>query len=274
MHDTTPELLWSRGMDPAAHTRELIERGYTVFERLYEPEWVAALRADIEDIHAELGQPRCYLLGNQELAPGINLCPAGLAVRPLLHMRPRWAADIVRPEVVAALRGALGDDMVLEVAGCVLSDRSRPFFGWHAHVGGIDDGVYRRAGGWPTVSKIQRIMTLTYLQDLDDDNGPMLVYPRRVGEPVVMPHDGDAEAWPGQIELRVPAGSLIALDECTWHAVRPKLDDGLRIFLGLTYASADAPIGGWADEQLGAVADNEHASELLRELVRPSTAAR
>jgi hypothetical protein len=255
-------------MDPAAHTRELIERGYTVFERLYPPEWVAALRADIEAIHVEVGQPRCHAPDNQELTPDINLCAAGLAVRRLLRLRPRWAADIVRPEVVAALRGALGDDMVLEVAGCVLSDRTRPFFGWHAHVGGIDDGVHHKAGGWPAVSTIQRVMTLTYLQDLDDDNGPMLVHPRRVGDPIVMPHDGDAQDWPDQIELRVPAGSLVALDECTWHAVRPKLDDGLRIFVGLTYASRDAPIGGWADDQLAALGDSEHASELLRSLIR------
>lgn len=255
-------------MDAGAHTRELVERGYTVYERLYEPEWVAALRDDIERIHAEVGRPNCYAPGNLELAPDINLCAAGLAVRRLLHLRPRWAANIVRPEVTDALRAVLGDDMLLEVAGCVISDRTRPFFAWHAHVGGINDGVYHETGVWPSVTRTQRVMTLTYLQDLDDQNGPMLVYPRRVGEPIAPPHDPDALDWDGQVELRVPAGSLVALDECTWHAIRPKLDDGLRIFVGLTYAARDAPIGGWADDKLPAIAESEHASELLRTLVR------
>jgi hypothetical protein len=254
-------------MDAAAHTRELVERGYTVFERLYAPEWVRALRADIESIHAEVGRPRCYASGSEELAPDIHLCPAGLAVRRLLHLRPRWAADIVRPEVVGALRGAIGDDMVIEVAGCVVSDSSRPFFPWHAHVGGVNDGEYRRSGVWPSITRTQRVMTLTYLQDLDDQNGPMLVYPRRVGEPVEPPQDPDKLAWDGQVELRVPAGSLVALDECTWHAIRPKLDEGLRIFVGLTYAARDAPIGGWADNELSGVAASEQASDLLRSLV-------
>jgi hypothetical protein len=255
-------------MDVATHTRELVERGYTVFERAYDPGWVANIRADIEGIHAEVGRPRCHAQGNVEVAPDIYLCAAGMAVRRLLHLRPRWAGSVIQPEIIAALRGALGDDMVLEVAGCVVSDDSRPFFNWHTHVGGVEDGEYHQTGIWPSVDRTQRVMTLTYLQDLDDTEGTMLVYPRRVGEPIAPPHDPDARSWPGQVELRVPAGSLVALDECTWHAVRPKLDDGLRIFVGLTYAAHDAPIGGWADDELPALADDEDASELLRALVR------
>lgn len=257
-------------MDAATHTRELLERGYTVFERLYDPDWVTDIRADIEGIHTEVGRPRCHAPGNVELTPDINLCAAGMAVRRLLHQRPRWAADIIRPKLVEALRGAIGDDMILEVAGCVVSDSSRPFFDWHTHVGGIDDGKYKNSGAWPTVTRIQRVMTLTYLQDLDDQNGPMLVYPRCVGEPIAPPQDPEAKTWDGQVELRVPAGSLVALDECTWHAVRPKLDDGLRIFVGLTYAASDAPVGGWADPELPKLAEREGTSELLRSLIRRS----
>jgi hypothetical protein len=254
-------------MDSADHTRELVERGYTVFEGLYAPEWVAGIRADIEAIHAEVGQPACWSPTNQELAPDVNLCAAGLAVRRLLHMRPRWASNIVRPEVVQALRGALGDDMVLEIAGCVVSDRTRPFFGWHTHVGGIEDGEYRRAGKWPRIDRIQRVMTLTYLQDLDEGFGPMLIYPRKVGEPVEPPQDPDAESWEGQVVLDVPAGSLVAVDECTWHAVRPNRRDELRMFVGLTYAASDAPVGGWADDKLAALTDLADASALLRSVL-------
>jgi hypothetical protein len=252
----------------AAHTGELLERGYTVFESLYDLEWVAKIRAEIEDIHAELGHPRCYLPGNQELRPGVNLCAAGMAVHRLFLMRPHWTASLLRPEAVAALRGALGHDMVIEVAGCVVSDESRPFFGWHMHVGGIDDGQYRKSGQWPTITKMQRVMTLTYLQDLTDDNGPMLILPRKVGDPTAPPHELDAGSWAGQVELRVPAGSLVAVDECTWHAVRPKRTPGLRMFLGVGFAARDAPIGGWADREVRELGELEQSSELLRSLLR------
>lgn len=255
-------------MDSAAHTRELQERGYTVFESIYDPEWVARVRAEIEGIHAEVGSPRCYTPGNQELRPGIHLCAAGLAIRRLVRLRPRLAANIIKPEVAAAMRGALGDDMVLEVAGCVVSDDSRPFFGWHMHVGGIDDGEYRKRDHWPTIGTTQRVMTLTYLQDLTDDNGPMLILPRKVGDSTAPPQDLDAGSWEGQVELRVPAGSLVAVDECTWHAVRPKRGSGLRIFVGLGYAARDAPVGGWADDQIAELGGLEQSSELLRSLMR------
>ncbi|PRP97520.1 Phytanoyl-CoA dioxygenase PhyH [Enhygromyxa salina] len=255
-------------MDVAAHTQELVERGYTVFESVYPPEWVAQMRADIEGIHTELGKPNCYAPDSVELAPEINLCAAGMAVRRLLHLRPRWAASILRPEVIAALRGALGHDMTLEIAGCVASDKTRPFFSWHTHVGGVDDGEYHKTGNWPSVNATQRVMTLTYLQELTDDNGPMLIYPRKVGDPLAPPQDPDAHAWAGQVELRVPAGSLVAIDECTWHAVRPKADEGLRMFVGLTYAAREAPVGGWADDKLAELAGAPEASELLRSVLR------
>ncbi|PRQ04985.1 phytanoyl-CoA dioxygenase family protein [Enhygromyxa salina] len=254
-------------MDPADHTTALIERGYTVFERAYDPEWVAAIRADIDGIHAEHGRPRCHAAGNEALADDVYLCAAGMAVRRLLHVRPRWANDIVKPEVVAALRGALGQDMTLEIAGCVVSDTSRPFFAWHTHVGGVDDGVYRRTGVWPSVSTTQRVMTLTYLQDLGEHNGPMLIYPRKVGDPIAPPHDPDARSWPGQVELRLPAGSLVAVDECTWHAIPPTTEDALRMFIGLTYAARDAPVGGWADDKLSELASQPETSELLRSVL-------
>jgi ectoine hydroxylase-related dioxygenase (phytanoyl-CoA dioxygenase family) len=255
-------------MDSAAHTRELIERGYTVFESIYDPQWVAQIRGEIEGIHAEVGSPRCHAPDNLELRPGVVLCAAGLAIRRLVLMRPRFAASIIKPEVAAAMRGALGQDMVLEVAGCVVSDDSRPFFGWHMHVGGVDDGEYRRRDHWPTVSKMQRVMTLTYLQDLTDDNGPMLILPRKLGDPTAPPQDLDARSWEGQVELRVPAGSLVAVDECTWHAVAPKRGPGLRMFVGVSYAARDAPVGGWADERVGELGALEQSSELLRSLMR------
>jgi ectoine hydroxylase-related dioxygenase (phytanoyl-CoA dioxygenase family) len=256
-------------LDAAGHTNELLERGYAVFESVYDREWVAEVRADIEDIHAQLGSPRCWSADARELAPGVVSCAAGLAVRSLFRQHPRHLATLLHPRAVAALQGALGSDMVMEVAGCVVSDSSRPFFGWHMHVGGIDDGEYRRTGEWPmSGTSVQRVMTLTYLQDLTDDEGPMLIIPRKLGGSTAPPQALDALDWDGQVELRVPAGSLVAVDECTWHAVRPKRNAGLRIFLGVGFRARAAPIGGWADTEIGELGTFPQASELLRSLSR------
>ena len=258
-------------MDAAAldaHETELRERGYTVFEALYDRDWVAGVRADIEAIHVEAGEPGCFSRTPSERIDGVIACAAGLAVPGFLRRCPRWAASTVRPEVVETLRRTLGEDMVLEVAGCVISDASRPFFGWHDHVGGVDDGAYRSTGRWPPVDRPRRVMTLTYLQDLDDAIGPVLVYPRAVGEPTSPPHDPELRDWPGQVELRVPAGTLVVIDECTWHAVRPMQADGLRAFVGLAYASREAEVGGWAHASVAELPALTEASALLRSVVR------
>lgn len=263
---------YGAAMDPAvveARSTELLELGYTVFEALYDREWVAGVRADIEEIHAEAGRPPCYAAAPRgELIEGVFACPAGLAVPGFLRRASRWAGSTVHEDVVGTLRRTLGADMVLEVAGCVISDSSRPFFGWHNHVGGHDDGIYRATGSWPPVARPRRVMTLTYLQDLDEDAGPLLVFPRRVGEPSDPPRDPELERWPGQIELRPRAGSLVIIDECTWHAVLPMRAEGLRLFVGLAYAARDAEVGGWAHASVAELAELPDASDLLRSVLR------
>ena len=254
----------SVGVAAEDHARSLRERGFTVFERAYDPVWVASLRADLEGLYEELGRPPLHDPGHRGLAPGIELCAAGLAVRSLLAERPAWAATLLRPEVVASIRDVLGDDMVLEVAGCVVSDRARPFFAWHSHVGGVDDGVHRRRGVWPEVHGAERVMCLLYLQELDDDAGPMLVLPRAVGDPAGPPFDCSLDRWPGQVELRPPAGSVIAIEQCTWHAIRRMQGPGLRMFIGTTFAARTTAPAGFVDRDLGRWVD---ASPLLASVV-------
>lgn len=252
-------------VDVDLHAASLRARGYTVFERVYDPAWVAALREELSSLHEALGRPPLHDPGARAIAPGIELCAAGLALRSILEQRPAWAPTLLHPGVVAALRGVLGDDMVLEIAGAVLSDRARPFFPWHSHIGGVDDGVYWRRGAWPEVAGIERVMTLLYLQDLDDDAGPMLVLPRAADDPSGPPFARELDAWPGQVELRPPSGSVIALEQRTWHAIRRMRGPGLRIFVGTTFAAREAAPAGYVDRELGRFAA---ASPLLASVLR------
>jgi hypothetical protein len=109
-----------------AHAREIVERGYTVFERAYDPAWVDEIRTEIEEIYRELGSPEPYAKEPRRIAPDAELCVAGLAMHHLVARRPRWAESLFRPEIIESIRAAIGADAELEVAGCVISDAS-PF---------------------------------------------------------------------------------------------------------------------------------------------------
>lgn len=252
-------------IDVAAHSRALRERGFTVFDRVFDPAWVAALREDLISLHEALGRPPLYDPKGRAISPGVDLCAAGLAIRSILGERPAWAPTLLHADVIAAIRGVLGEDMVLEIAGAVISDHTRPFFPWHSHIGGVDDGVYWRRGAWPEVAGIERVMTLLYLQDLDDDAGPMLVLPRADGDPSGPPFERERDPWPGQVELRPASGSVIALEQRTWHAIRRMRGPGLRIFVGTTFAARHAEPAGFVDRELGRFAA---ASPLLGSLLR------
>lgn len=237
-------------MDTHDHSHALRSRGFTVFEGVFPRPSVEALRGELVAIHDALGRPPLDTREDRELAPGIGLCAAGLAIRSLLTHRPAWAASLFHPDVVAAIRDVLGDDMTLEIAGAVISDHTRPFFAWHSHVGGVDDGVHWRRGEWPQVPEPERVMALLYLQDIDDDTGPLLVHPRAPGDVTGPPHGRELAEWPGQVELRPSAGSVVALEQRTWHAIRRMRGPGLRIFVGLTFAARRAAPGGFVDPAL------------------------
>jgi len=248
----------------ATHVRQLRERGYTVFERTYDDAEVARLSETMTRLHALAGSPECYSREPRRLAPEIELCTTGLVFYKFIKRCPEHADLMVRPDIVAAIRGYAGQDVELELTGAVIADSHRPFFAWHTHIGGIDDSKYRHAGIWPRFDEPQRLMTLLYVQDIRGDNGPLLVYPRRVEEPTAPPHDLSAIDWPGQIELEVPRGSVVIMDQCTWHAVRAKTSAGLRSFVGCYFKSPKAPPTEWVDESIRGFAGG---GELLQSLL-------
>jgi hypothetical protein len=232
------------------HVRALRERGYTVFDQVFDEAEVDRLASTMARLHDEAGRPSCYAREPKRLSPEVELCQAGLVFYKFIKRCPDHADLIVRPSIVAAMRGYLGEDMSLELTGGVVVDSSRPFFAWHTHVGGIDDGRYRREGVPLHLSEPQRVMSLLYVDDIEDDNGPILIYPRTVADPTPAPHDPLSFDWPGQTVLKVRRGSVLLLDQCTWHAVRAKTTPGLRSFIGCYFRSSNAPPTDLVDDSL------------------------
>lgn len=237
-------------MDTAEHVREIREQGYTVFERVYDEAWVDAVRGEIVAHYEALGAPTPWSQDSREVAEDVVVCMAGLSVRSLLRALPHRAHGLLNPRAVECMRRVLGPQMYMEVAGWIVSDHHRPFFDWHVHIHGQDDSYHLERGCWPRLSSVRRLMTLLYLEDLGGDHGTFLVYPRKEGDPAEPPFEREAHAWPGQVELALPRGSLLVVDQSTWHAVRRQLDDELRIWIGCTFASPTAHRANWFDPSL------------------------
>ncbi len=232
--------------------RQLREQGYAVFEGYADDAGVATLRAAIEALVRAIDPPRFYASPTEVLSDDVVITSPGLAISRLLTARPDLRPLVLRPALLDAMRATLGDDAVLELAGAVVSDRTRPFFRWHTHIDGMDEGDRVQRNAWPPVDEALRVLTLLYLQDLDDETGPLYVLPRRVGDPTEPPHDLDLHDWPGMIELRPRAGTLVALEQCTWHAADSLRGPGLRSFVGCYFAAARARRPDWVDRELAA----------------------
>lgn len=229
--------------DPSLQNRasELLERGFTIFERLHDDDFVERGRVALERRYEALGRPPCFASSPIPMGPDVERSQTGLVLHNTLVHHPEFEPVIAPPAVVPLLRLLLGEAMTLELSSVVIADESRSFFTWHNHVGGPDDWKYRRAGVFPTFERSQRLMTLTYFDDLNDDNGPLLAYPRRISDPTAAPYHEEREDWPGLHEFRIPRGSVVVMEQCTWHAVRRKRTPGLRRLVGAWFRSPEAP---------------------------------
>lgn len=227
--------------DVAQAVDQLAEQGYTVFERLYDDAETAFFRDPLVRHYEALGQPVTYANPPVEPDESIEISRVGLVFHKLLQHQPAFAPVLFKPTVLETLRAFLGQQMHLEYTSAVLCHDDRPFFRWHMHVGGIDNIHYRKRQIYPTFERSERVTTLLYLDDLDDASGTLLVRPRRITDPTTPPGDREIVDWPGQVELALPRGSFVVLEQNTWHAARAKRSRGVRGFIACYFASALAP---------------------------------
>ncbi|HJL16291.1 MAG TPA: phytanoyl-CoA dioxygenase family protein [Sandaracinaceae bacterium LLY-WYZ-13_1] len=251
-----------------AAVEQLRGRGFAVLPGLYDADRVARLRAALGDVYRDAGEPTPYRAeGVAWPAENVEISATGFVVHKLLGFTPALRHGLLAPDAVAVVRGALGDAMHLEMVGGAVTNHVRPFFRWHMHVGGIDDETYRRRGWRPTFARPQRVAMLVYLDEMGPGTGQLLVYPREPSDPIEPPFDVDARAWSGQVAVEGPAGTVVLLEQSTWHAVLPRTREApLRMFVGFWFAAPWATEAERVDESLrglGAV-DEVLASVLPR----------
>ncbi len=238
--------------------RDVVERGYAIVPDLLDAQALAEVRGAVERLVERIAPPHLYAAGAEpierpDLPVPLVITPTGLTITGLLSVLPELAPSLLTSRLLDPLRALLGADMRLELVGAAISDRTRPFFGWHTHIDGEEEWTRLERRAWPAKDEVERVIVVVYLDDLDDDGGPLLVLPRRVGDPTPPPHDTLATEWPGHVELRPSAGTAVVLEQCTWHAARSLRREGHRIFVGGYFASARAPRPGYADASLDAL---------------------
>lgn len=236
------------------HSNELLEQGFSVFEKAWTDAEVDQIRALLESRYEEHPPRTPWGLSDEMLADTVRLSYTGLTFLGLLQERPEIASLVLKPQILDAMRDVLGPDMQLELVGGLVTDETRPFFSWHMHIGNYDGGLIQSSGNWPVIDNARRITTLLYLNDIDEDGGLLLAYPRRIGDPTAPPFDPSLEHWEGQAEIRIPRGSLVAMEQCTWHTALPMKRPGRRMFLGCSFRAGWEPKPSWHDHNLTAVA--------------------
>jgi ectoine hydroxylase-related dioxygenase (phytanoyl-CoA dioxygenase family) len=232
------------------HAQQLRELGYTVVAATHTPEQIARFRAALEQIHRRYGAPAPYDPSVRTLDATVLINPTGFVITQLLAMCPELAGELISPRVAAVVRELLGDDAVLELTGANICDAGRPFFSWHNHIGGIDVEDYRARSDYPRFERSQRVIVVTYLDDIHEAGGELRALPRAITEPTPPPHDQMTDTWPGQVRLAFEAGSTLIFEQCTWHCVMPKQTPGQRMFLGAYFKSSEAPKTSAVDESL------------------------
>ncbi len=228
-------------MSTSEHAADLLERGYTILPRTHDDAAVDAIRARLHAIHDAHGAPAPYASAARELSANATLNPTGFVLFELLGLAPELAPLLLSQELVDVSRAVLGSDAFLELAGAVVSDAGRPFFSWHNHIGGIDVEEQRASKVFPRFTRSERLIAVVYLDEIDQEGGPLLALPRRIADPTEPLADLRAQRWDGEVTITFPRGSTLIFEQCTWHAVRPQRREGLRMFAGTYFTSRTAP---------------------------------
>jgi hypothetical protein len=230
--------------------RALLERGFVVLERTHEDAALDALEAGITAIHRAHGAPTPFADRPVRLTPELEINPTGFVIFKLVGLRPELAPFLLSEPLLSVAREVLGPDCFVELTGASISDAARRFFTWHNHIGGIDVEAVRATRARPRFTRSERLIAVTYLDDIDPGGGELWAVPRRIDEGTEPLGDERSEGWPGAVPIRFPRGSTLVFEQCTWHSVRTRQRPGLRMFAGAYLTSTAAPPTSLVDDSL------------------------
>jgi ectoine hydroxylase-related dioxygenase (phytanoyl-CoA dioxygenase family) len=192
--------------------RTLVRDGYLVRERLVPMEHIEYLRAAFDETVARDERPE---RGGSKRFGGVFL-------RHMMDKHPAFLEFLKFPPALSVARALFGPYVQMRgfTGRICYPDEPLQETVWHFHLRLIPDPLP------PLLSRPQSLDVLIYLDDLDDRNGPLCVIP---GSHHWITEDlsaSDFEEKPGQVILRLPAGSCVMAHGSLWHRALPTQPGG------------------------------------------------
>ena len=241
-----------------AEIDQFVRDGYLVRENLIPMSAVERLRTALDETVAQ----------DQHLEGGSGGTFGGTFIRHLMDKHPTFVELLKFAPTLSVARALFGP--VVQWRGftgriCYPDDPHQETE-WHFHQRVIPDPLP------PMFARPQTIDILLYLDDIDDKNGPLCVVP---GSHQWLDGDlppADMADKPGQVTLRLPAGSVVFVHGALWHRAMPTLPGGtIRRLLLWGYGPAwqktsiygVKPENGLTDQLLADPNVDEETRELL-----------
>ena len=154
----------------------------------------------------------------------------GFGIHPLMGVLPELAPFLAHPLIVETLGELFDDEVHLVHAGGRMSTRNIPGsrIGWHHHYGWDEGDVAGRA-------RPRRALAGFYVDGTSAEIGQLLTLPRKIDDPIDAARGALDEAWPGEVEITLPPGSISILDTAVWHDAKAGTQPGMRRIFGSHY---------------------------------------
>jgi len=202
-----------------------VRDGYLVRERLLPKATVERLRAALDETIAR----------DDRLEKSGGKAFGGVFIRHLTDKHPAFLEMMDFAPALSVARALFGPMVQLRgfTGRVCYPDDPHQETEWHFHLRLVPDPLP------PLFSRPQSLDALLYLDDVDDKNGPLCVLP---GSHHGLEQDlgkDDFEDKPGQVTLRLPAGSLVLAHGSLWHRALPTQPGGtIRRLLLFGYSPA------------------------------------
>jgi ectoine hydroxylase-related dioxygenase (phytanoyl-CoA dioxygenase family) len=185
----------------------LVTDGYLVRERLVPMEHVEVLRAALDETVAR--DDRLEKSGGKRFG--------GIFLRHLMDKHPAFLEFLDFAPTLSVARAVFGPFVHLRgfTGRVCFPDEPNQETVWHFHQRLVPDPLP------PLFMRPQTLDVLLYLDDIHDSNGPLCVLP---GSHHWLEQDlsaSDFDDKPGQVVLRLPAGSAVICHGALWHRALP-----------------------------------------------------
>lgn len=204
------------------------EAGYLIRERLFQGELLERLRAALDEVAATESS------STMGMGEGMSTSRrfGGLFLRHLMDKHSAFLDLLKFPPLLSVARALLGPQVQVRGLSARITYPEQPQqeTHWHFHQRLVPEPLP------PFFSRPQTIDSLIYLDDVTEANGPLCLVP---GSHQWINRDLPDEEYgdlPGQIVLRIPAGTCVMCHGSLWHRAFPNRADGsIRRLLLLGY---------------------------------------